>query len=258
MGNLIYKMDMRISLLLLCASIFGLCLEGRAHGQAMTSEEVTAVMEAPETVQAFSACVDGKPHPTTVDLDFVISESGAATLVYTNPVVDQDLYTCFSSAASNLAFKATGQKHEITYPMDFPPYVEGGGTPTPPAGGGETPAGTGGSGAAAAKQERTLQYKVALAMTVMGALLTAGGPGFILTGLLVYAFVNGEDLRTHLLIAFSVVGAAVLAGGIVLLVFGVKRLKKAKEAERASALPRPGLWPVDGGRGAVATLSWSF
>jgi len=260
MANLIYIMGMRRTAALLFVVSFGLCLAGRAHGQAMTSEEVTGVMEAPEVVQAFSACVAGKPHPTTVDLDFVISESGAATLVYTNPVVDQDLYACFSTAASSMSFKAADQKHEITYPMEFPPYVEGGGTPTPPAGGGETGTGTGGSGAGSAKADRTLQYKVALAMTVMGALLTAGGPGLIMSGLLVYAFMDDDlSLRMPLLIAFSVGGAVLLAGGIVLLVFGVKRLKKAKEMERASVyLPRPGLWPIEDGRGMVATLGWTF
>jgi hypothetical protein len=260
MADLIYIMGMqRMAAVIFLVSLC-LCLAGPAHGQAMTSEEVTSVMEAPGAVQAFSACVAGKPHPTTVDLDLVISESGSATLVYTNPVVDQDLYACFSEAASGLSFKAAGQKHEITYPMDFPPYVEGGGAPTPPEGGGGAGASVDASGAGTQKAGRTLQYKVALAMTVMGALLTAGGPGFVLTGLLVYAFMDdGSSLRKPLLIAFSVGGAVLLAGGIVLLVFGVKKLKKAKQAERASAwMPRPGLWPLEDGQGAAATLSWTF
>jgi hypothetical protein len=258
MADLIYIMGMRRAAAVICLACFGLSLAGLARGQAMTSEEVTSVMEAPETVQAFTACVEGKPHPTTVDLDFVISENGAATLVYTNPVVDQDLYTCFSEAASSLIFKAAGQKHEITYPMEFQPYVEGGDAPKPPPDGGGAAAGAGGTGSGTLKEGRTLEYKVALAMTVVGALLTAGGPGLALSGLLVYAFLDNSELRTHLLIALSVCGAAVLTGGIVLLVFGVKRLKKAKDAQRASALPRAGLWPFGDGGGALATLSWSF
>jgi hypothetical protein len=70
---------------------------------------------------------------------------------------------------------------------------------------------------------------------------------------------ESSNLRKPLLIAFSVGGAVLLAGGIVLLVFGVKKLKKAKQAERASAwMPRPGLWPLEDGQGAAATLSWTF
>ena len=222
--------------------------------EGLTSEEVTQVMESPPVRDAFVKCVAGKPHPATIDLDLIIDEKGASRLAYTNPVLDPELFACFSSAAAGIGFKATGQKFEITYPLELPAAVEPP-PPLPPTGGG-TGAGQGSS--PPPNVEDTLRYKIALGMTVVGALFTAAGPAFALTGVLIHAYWD-SPMRTPLLYGFIAVGAVFLAGGIALLVIGVQRMKKIKQEQRSTGLvPAPGIAILDQAQGMALTVRWVF
>jgi len=234
----------------LCVLLLTLTVPLTARGQEITPDEVTEVMESAGVKEKFLSCVTGKPHPATVDLDLIVDEDGTAALAYTNPVLDPEMFSCLQAAASLVKLKTIGQKYEITYPMEFPVYV----TPKPPPGGDPPPP------AKDTEYKKTLEYKVALGMTVLGGLMTAGGPAFIVTGVIVYAFMDEQkDLRKHLLYAFVIGGAIVLAGGIALLVVGIKKLKRAKEKSRAASLvPRFGIHPLSGGDGMISTLSWRF
>jgi len=210
-------------------------------------------MESAPVRDALLKCVAGKPHPATIDLDLIIDEKGASRLAYTNPVLDPELFACFSAAAAGIGFKATGQKFEITYPLELPAAVEPP-PPLPPTGG----TGTGQGSSPPPNVEETLRYKIALGMTVVGALFTAAGPAFVLTGVLVHAYWD-NPLRTPLLYGFIAAGAVVLAGGLALLVIGVKRLKKIKQEQRsASLVPAPGIAVLDRAQGMALTLRWVF
>jgi hypothetical protein len=228
-----------------------------AMGQGITSEEVTQVMESAPVRDALLKCVAGKPHPATVDLDLIIDEKGACRLAYTNPVLDPELYACFSAAAAGIGFKATGQKFEITYPLELPAAVEPP-PPLPPPDGTGAGQGTPGGQPPPPNVEETLRYKIALGMTVVGALFTAAGPAFVLTGVLIHAYWD-NPLRTPLLYGFIAAGAVVLAGGIALLVIGVKRLKKIKQEQRSTGLvPAPGIAVLDQAQGMALTFRWAF
>lgn len=90
--------------------------------QAISEEEVTLILESDVVKQAFHECAETMPHTESIEMSYVVNENGQAILFSTNPVVEQELFTCFQAASKIISFLATGQKFEITYAMEFPPY----------------------------------------------------------------------------------------------------------------------------------------
>ena len=93
------------------------------HAQMITEEEVTTVIESKDVQEVFQGCAAVRSHPESVELSFIVSSQGQATLLLTSPPVDKDLLNCFKAASKRVVFKATGHKFEITLPMEFPPKL---------------------------------------------------------------------------------------------------------------------------------------
>ncbi|MFH1436698.1 MAG: hypothetical protein ABIJ56_13405 [Pseudomonadota bacterium] len=109
--------------LLLLALLMSVCPGKGLHAQMITEEEVTAVIESVDVQEVFQGCAATRPHPDSVELSFIVSSQGQATLLLTSPPVDKDLLDCFKAASKRVVFKATGNKFEITLPMEFPPQL---------------------------------------------------------------------------------------------------------------------------------------
>jgi hypothetical protein len=228
---------------------------GAAAAQTLTSEEVTQVMESPAVKGEYLKCVAGKPHPTAVDLDLIIGDRGAATLSYTSPTLDPQMTACFAQATRAVFFKSTGHKYEITYPMELPEVVPAPVQP-PPTHVGPQPQPT---PAVYTHEAYLVNYRLGLGLTVLGGLMTLGGPALMVAGLIVYAFADMEEsMRDEVLYICAGAGVALLVGGIILLIFGIRRLKRAAAIKRSLAAPQVSLLPAAGGEGFVSTLRWSF
>jgi hypothetical protein len=65
-------------------------------------------------------------------------------------------------------------------------------------------------------------------------------------------------MRDEVLYICAGAGVALLVGGIILLIFGIRRLKRAAAIKRSLAAPQVSLLPAAGGEGFVSTLRWSF
>jgi len=245
-----------------------------AFGQAITAEEVTAVMESSAVKTAFTNCAASAEHPSVIDFVFIIGADGSAVLTKTEPVLETGLMSCFQGAAGTIKMKQTGKKFEITYPIEFAPYTPPaagtGTTGTTAAGGGivvlppQTQPGVATQPATAAppvtaappaqpqpkgwadpRYER--QYRSGTAMVIAGAVLTGlGGAMFIgsLIGVLVYVapcgFANslfGSDVA-HCDV--PVIIPILLFGGLASLITGIIVLSVGSAKKRRALQMRYG------------------
>jgi hypothetical protein len=267
-----------------------------AFGQAITAEEVTAVMESASVKTAFANCAASAEHPSVIDFVFIIGADGSAVLSKTEPVLETGLMSCFQGAAGTIKMKQTGKKFEITYPIEFAPY-------TPPAAGtGTTGTATAGGGIVVLPPQTTAtqpvtaappaaaappaqpqpkgwadprwerEYRSGTAMVIAGAVLTGlGGAMFVgsLIGVLVYVapcgFANslfGSNVAhcdVPVIIPILLFGGlASLITGIIVLSVGSAKKRRALQMRYGSLFPQLGLHPLIEEGGGVATLAWRF
>ncbi len=117
------KRNTPVAALFFPALLMAVCLPEGLHAQMITEEEVTAVIESSDVQEVFQGCAAVRDHPESVELSFIVSSQGQATLLLTSPPADKDLLDCFKAASKRVVFKATGNKFEITLPMEFPPKL---------------------------------------------------------------------------------------------------------------------------------------
>ena len=239
---------------LAAAALLGLffMLPSPLFGQTITTEDVETVMEDPSVQEAFEGCVAGKPHPAAVDFILIINEKGKVALAFTEPEVEADVFACFQDVAKILYFKETGQKIEITYPMEFPAYV----APKP---GHETdpqpqpmP-----EGFYAKESKKATTYKWA------GGVLMALGIGAMAAGVVLYLILKEDydDWAKAIIVVGVAGGAAVTYAGLHLFVTGrnkQRKLDKQRGAAYGYLIPRVAVAPTLRFSGAMSVLTWSF
>jgi hypothetical protein len=256
--------------------------------QVITTEEVEAVMEDPYVQSAFKTCAVGNRVPAELDIVLIINEKGKAVLAFSNPEVTVDVFGCFQKVVQTLSFKATGQKFEITYPLEFPESGAVAAPPpggeTPPPGGTAPPPGTTGATvgsvgsykpppAAAGSMQPPVAYEfwtreVKKGRTLMGVggLLIGLGIGGMVAGVIVYKLYEDTDSKTTgtiVLIVGIAGGIALTYGGLHLFITGQKRAKKAQavlESQYAFLIPRLSVVPIlsKQGGGMASALTWTF
>jgi hypothetical protein len=256
-----------------------------AGAQGLTEEEVQAVMEDPYVQSAFKNCVVGQSVAESTDVILIINEKGKAALAFVEPEVVQDVFGCFQKIIQTLQFKATGQKFEITYPLEFP----GGGTPavgtTPPPDTGTPalgtvpdrgatvqPAGTytppppvGGWETSISFQFWKKELKKGKTFMAVGGVLLGLGVGAMMGGAIAYYFYAGDhDTVTTAKVALVigiVAGIALIYGGLHLFITGKKRVNKARsvlQTQYVSLIPIPALTPTPLADGIAGSLLWRF
>jgi len=258
-----------------------------AGAQGLTEEEVQAVMEDPYVQSAFKNCVVGYRVAESTDVILIINEKGKAALAFVEPEVSQDVFACFQKVIQTLEFKATGQKFEITYPLEFPggetPAVgttpppdtgtpalgtvpdkgatvqpAGTYTPPPPAGGWET---------SISFQFWKKELRKGKTFMAVGGVLLGLGIGSMLAGTAVY-LVYANDSDSHQvtigkasLVVGIIAGIALVYGGLHLFITGKKRVNKARsvlQTQYVSWLPLPALTPTPLADGIAGSLLWRF
>ena len=262
-------------------------LPRHAGAQGLTEEEVQAVMEDPYVQSAFKNCVVGQPVAESTDVILIINEKGKAALAFVEPEVSQDVFGCFQKVIQTLQFKETGQKFEITYPLEFP----GGATPavgtTPPPDTGTPalgtvpdrgttvqPAGTytppppvGGWETSISFQFWKKELRKGKTFMAVGGVLLGLGCGTMLAGTVVYLMYANEaddDKVTAgkaALVVGILVGIALIYGGLHLFITGKKRVNKARsvlQTQYVSWLPMPALTPTPLADGIAGSLLWRF
>lgn len=238
----------------------------------LTEESVQAAMEAPDFVQAFGACFAGIDHPAEVTLVLIINEQGGASLSKAEPMLLPETTGCLGQAVGKLAFPATGNNFEITYPLAVPDVAAGASTTTHPV--------------VQAKPVYAVQPATAVVVQddswkpihrsgtkkiVVGAvLLGVGGVVLALPGaiLLAYGFLCqdlsgwSEGCRT----IFSIPGGILLTSGLILMIIGIVNIAKGKRLRAKAAqmragtgfLPRFDIGLSPDGRGGSMLLTWRF
>jgi hypothetical protein len=251
-----------------------------AFGQAITAEEVTAVMESSTVKTAFTNCAASAEHPSVIDFIFIIGADGSAVLSKTEPVLASGLMSCFQGAAGTIKMKQTGKKFEITYPMEFAPYTPTtagtatGTTGTATAGGGivvlppqttATQPATAAPPAAAAAAPPPAQpqpkgwadprwereYRTGTGMVIAGAVLTGLGGAMVvgaLIGVLIYVapcgFANSLFGSNVAHCDVPVIVPVLLFGGLASLITGIIVLAIGSvKKRRAAAMRYSSLFP---------------
>ncbi len=281
-----------VSIILCAFAVF----PAKLSAQTISAEDVTSVMESPIVKEAFESCTAGKPHDTSIDFVFIVSDNGTVALSSTDPVVDPQLLQCFQTASKNIKLKATGKKFEITYPMEFEPYQ---GPPPTVVATAPTPPPTGivavpptttqpimstqpvPIGVPIAREENPAfrkQYKAAKALTIPGAIFIPMGAIMIFAGIIYYAAFRvdcsndcddyedyGCNDCSDTPVAFPVllgVGGVVLITGAILAGIGNAKKRSALKMRYSSTyIPLIGAAPImHQGKaiGGSASLKWTF
>lgn len=215
----------------------------QARGQALTAEDITAVMESQAVRQAHEGCIGSQMRPSTIELVLVVEEDGKAGLSSTTPVLDPATFSCLAGAAQAATFAATGKRFQITYPMEF--AVTAGATVQPqPAPVQPAPAVTT-VAAGTAQPTRPPDdswlplYRQGKAMMVSGIVLTAGGAlvagvsGFMI---LLTWFMGDVSAALPAAGYSALAGGIIMAVGIPLLVAGIIKKRRAGRMKNALAV----------------------
>ena len=214
-----------------------------AQAQDLTPEDITAVMESQAVRQAHESCVASSLRPSTIELVLLIEEDGKASLSSTTPSLDPGTYSCLAAAIGEAAFKATGSRFQITYPMEFAADPAAPAQP-PPVVAKPAPAVTtvtpGTSQPVRPPDDSWLPlYRQGKAMMVSGIVLTAGG--FLVAGIsgfmILLTWFMGDVSTTLPATAWAALGGAVvMAVGIPLLVVGIIKKRRAGRIKAGLAL----------------------
>ncbi|MBW2263881.1 MAG: hypothetical protein JRG91_18125 [Deltaproteobacteria bacterium] len=227
---------MRTRSFLLVPALVTCTYAAAAHSQALTPEDITAVMESQAVRQAHEGCIGSLMRPSTIELVLVVEEDGKASLVSTSPALDPGTFSCLAGAAGTAAFKATGKRFQITYPMEFAVMQVAPAQPAPVV----TTVQAGSTLPTRPQDDSWLPlYRQGKAMMVSGIVLTAGGflvagiSGFMILLTLVMGDVSAT-LPTAGWVALG--GVVVMAVGIPLLVVGIIKKRRAGRMKNALAL----------------------
>lgn len=280
----------------LAAAVFLACTAYpfESFGQ-LTAEDVEAVMEDPYIQDALANCVKGERHPEEMDLIMIINKKGKAALAFTEPEVAAETFACMQKVIKTVSFPATGNKFEITYPVEFPPFEGSGGTQPAPAEGTETPteaaapaetpelgqprrttiqpegtykpAQTTGDRPSASTEFWTRELKKSKIFMGVGGMMMGLGIG-AMAGSFVYYYMKTDGSSSKagtteklVLLVGLIGGLALTYGGIHLFILGKKRLEKSRsvlDREYGGLVPAVAIFPAVDAGGATAALTWRF
>ncbi len=271
-----------VVILSLCLCFDAALLRSRvAAAQILTAEEVTAVMESPAVRDGFEKCAAAYPHPENINMVFIVEADGSVSLAGTDPAVEANLLVCLQTAAGNVKLKATGKKFEITYPMQLPAYVP---PPVQPQPAQRTlgvvvvppPTAPPQPVPAAAAPKPTpdpywrSRYAKARGMQIAGAVLVpVGGVMLIASSVWILSYgvsctlvesISSEETCDipGILPIIWIASFPIIATGVVLLVIGSIRKRRAAHMMYSAFVPHPVISPMPDGEGAVGVLRWYF